>query len=105
MKRFARLTLISAFGLALGWLMAAQSNTPIIKDVLKARFWKAQAEFTEAQQAAQLATQTAQQKQVALQAAMAEMQKSCGDKFDLKPDANNDPVCIAKPEEKKDPKK
>lgn len=108
MKRtLIRLTIAAALGMALGFLMAAQPapSAPIIKDSLKAKFWKAQAEFTQAQQAAQQATQTAQQKQVQLQAAMAEMEKSCGARFDLKPDANNDPICVEKPKAKEEPKK
>jgi hypothetical protein len=100
MKRIARIALMGALGLALGWIMAAQApKPPVIPPDMKAKFWKAQAELLVAEQAAQQAAQAAQQKQVAAQTIQLEIQdKVCGKKFDLKPDANNDVSCVEKPE-------
>lgn len=68
---------------------------PVISDAQIAKYWKAQAENMQAQQVAQKA-------QTALQDAISEMQKTCGDGAVLTGDpATNNPKCVAKPEEPK----
>ena len=63
---------------------------PVISAEHRAEFFKRQLAATEAQRAYQAAQQ-------ALQGAVSELTKDCGDKFRPQMDPQGDPVCIAVP--------
>ena len=63
---------------------------PVIPDAQRAQFFKAQSQMIQAN------TQ-AQQRQTEFQAAIAELQKTCGDKYTLQLNGNGDPECVARP--------
>jgi predicted metal-dependent hydrolase len=62
---------------------------PAISDAQRAQFFKAQSQMIQA-------NVQAQQKQTEFQNAVAEMQKTCGDKYTLQLNPNGDPECVAK---------
>jgi hypothetical protein len=63
---------------------------PVISDRLRADFFKAQ---SQAMQSSQLAKDS----QASLQAIVAELQKTCGDKYTLQLNSGGDPECAARP--------
>ena len=66
------------------------ATPPVIPDALRAQFFKAQSQMIQA-------NAQAQQRQTEFQAAIAEMQKTCGDTATLQSNPNGDPECVAKP--------
>ena len=68
---------------------------PAITDAHRAQFFKAQLQVNQAQAAMTAAQQT-------FQAAVADLSKDCGEKFAPSMGPQGDPVCIAKPAEKKE---
>lgn len=85
----------------------AIAKTPAISDSQKAKFFKAQSEFVQAQVQLQSTPQfkAAQQKQATYQAAIQEMQSACGKDATFQSDQENDPTCVAKPKPAAAPKK
>ena len=71
---------------------------PAITDAHRAQFFKAQLAVNQAQAAMTAAQQT-------FQAAVADLSKDCGEKFLPQMGPNGDPVCVAKPAEKKEGQK
>ena len=69
---------------------AKPATPPVIPDALRAQFFKAQSQMIQA-------NAQAQQRQTEFQAAIAELQKTCGDKHTLQLNANGDPECVARP--------
>ena len=63
---------------------------PVVSDAERALFFKAQSQMIQA-------NAQAQQRQTEFQNAVAEMQKTCGDKYTLQLNAGGDPECVAKP--------
>lgn len=81
---------------------AAAKTPPVISEALKLKFFKAQAQFSQAAEAAKASGENAQQKQVVVQDTVKEITKACGDEFIPNIEADGDPACIAKqPEPKK----
>jgi hypothetical protein len=66
------------------------AKPPTITDAQRAQFFKAQSQMIQA-------NAQAQQKQTEFQAAIAEMQKTCGDTATLQSNPAGDPECVAKP--------
>jgi len=64
---------------------------PVVSDAERALFFKAQSQMVQAN------TQ-AQSSQTHFQEVVAELQKTCGDKYTLQLNPNGDPECVAKPE-------
>ena len=64
---------------------------PAITDAHRAQFFKAQLQVNQAQAAMTAAQQT-------MQAAVTDLPKDCGEKFQPQMDPAGDPVCVAKPE-------
>lgn len=83
------------------------AKTPAISDSQKAKFFKAQSEFVQAQVQLQSTPQfkAAQQKQATYQAAIQDMQATCGKDATFQSDQENDPTCVAKPKPAAAPKK
>jgi hypothetical protein len=63
---------------------------PVISDRLRADFFKAQSQ-------AMQSSQMAKDSQASLQAIVAELQKTCGDKYTLQLNSGGDPECAARP--------
>jgi septal ring-binding cell division protein DamX len=63
---------------------------PVISDALRAQFFKAQSQMIQA-------NAQAQQRQSEFQSSVAELQKTCGDKYTLQLNGNGDPECVARP--------
>ena len=83
--------------------LAQTPKPPTISDAVKLKFFKAQSEMQTAQNVAREATQTLQQKQVALQSVVSEISNVCGKDFQPQMDKSGDPVCVANPETPKKP--
>lgn len=99
MKLAIRLITFLVIGLCVGAMLAQQPKTakpPAIPDALQARFWKAQTQLKNAQDAARSAEEQSQQ-------VVKEIQAACGAEFQPQMNPQGDPVCVAKPAEK--PKK
>ena len=69
---------------------AKPATPPSISDSERASFFKAQSQMIQA-------NAQAQQRQTEFQNAVAEMQKTCGDKYTLQLNPDGDPECVAKP--------
>jgi len=76
---------------------AKPATPPAISDAQRAQFFKAQSQMIQA-------NAQAQQKQSEFQNAIAEMQKTCGDKYTLQLNPYGDLECVAKPAPAKIPK-
>ena len=76
-------------------------KAPVVSDAIKLAFFKAEFEFTQANEQAQAATQAAREKQAALQVVVKQLSGVCGDKFEPQLSSSRDPECIPKPEVKK----
>jgi hypothetical protein len=63
---------------------------PVVSDAQRAQFFKAQSQMIQAN------TQ-ASARQADFQMVVAELQKTCGDKYTLQLNAGGDPECVAKP--------
>ena len=69
---------------------AKPAAPPVISDRLRADFFKAQSQ-------AMQSSQMAKDSQASLQAIVAELQKTCGDKYTLQLNSGGDPECAARP--------
>jgi hypothetical protein len=85
---------LSAIGALVQAIPAPPQKPPTIPDTIKAQFFKSQAQFMQAQAAAQ-------EKQGAFTKVIDMMRKMCGDSFALNMDKDGDPVCEAKAEKSK----
>lgn len=103
MKRI--LLLFAFWGMVLGFVVFAEDKPPVIDDHARAQFWKAQAGAVQAQESVKEATQKAQAAQVELQAAVEQLKKECGDKFQPQMGNSGDVECVVKPEPPKPPVK
>jgi hypothetical protein len=75
---------------AVAFLYAAESpKPPVVSDDLRADFFKAQSELLQAQA-------SMQQAQGAMSTVIENLNKVCGDKYQLQLDAAKNPACIAK---------
>jgi hypothetical protein len=81
---------LTAIGQAPKALTTPQAKPPTITDAQRAQFFKAQSQMIQS-------NAQAQQKQAEFQAAIAEMQKTCGDTAILQSNPNGDPECVARP--------
>ena len=93
-------TLILALALSPA-LLAQDKPAPKLTDAQLKQFYKAQSEAVQAQSALQQAQQTAQAKAQAFQASIKQLQDTCGKDYVLTANKDGDPVCAAKPAEKK----
>jgi hypothetical protein len=83
---------------------AKADKAPVIDTMLVARFFKAQSQLLQAQEAVQAANQKFQAQSKSYQDVIAELTKVCGDDYQPTPLAtgqsdpkNGDPVCTPKP--------
>lgn len=76
------------------------SAPPAISPALAARVFKAQAQSLQAQLGVDQAQKMLTDRNQNLQAAISELQSTCGTKFQLQLDQSGDPVCVVKPNAK-----
>lgn len=86
-------------------MLAQQPKTPEIPAALITKTFKAQAQLADARLSATQAEQAVQAKTQAMQQVLAELAAACGPAHQPQLDAAGDPVCVAKPAAKPEPKK
>jgi hypothetical protein len=96
-KLFILLCLLGAFLCMAGIVRGADEPKPAITDAQKAAAWKAQALFLPA-------AQEYERRKGALEGIASELSRACGEKADLRWDAE-DISCVPKPDPPKEPEK
>jgi len=89
-KRIAAFIVLASVSLV-SQTPAPKSSVPTISDAHRATYFKAQLQMNQAQQQIQTA-------QAAMQAAVADLSKDCGEEFIPQMGPQGDPVCVPKPE-------